>query len=180
VIVRFLGFLVLVWTLGFAAFMLALPDPLDPGRTTDAIVVPTGGAGRIDRGIELLRKHSAKRLLVSGVAPTVRPIELAVEYDTDPRLFACCIDLGREAVDTRSNAEETAAWVRDHHYRSVRLVTSDWHMARARMELAHALDDDVDLLSDGVPQTEPSLSLLLAEYNKLILRRIALWAGVGA
>src|SRR3546814_10350716 len=56
---------------------------------------------------------------------SVRPIELAVEYKTRPAVFECCIDLGHEAVDTRSNAEETAAWVRDHRYRSVRLVTSD-------------------------------------------------------
>ena len=178
-IARAFGLLVLAWTLGFAAFMLTLPPPLDPARTTDAIVVPTGAAGRIDRGIDLLRRHAAKRLLVSGVAPTVRPIELAVEYHTPPALFACCIDLGREAVDTRSNAEETSAWVRDHHYRSVRLVTSDWHMARAEMELAHALDDDVEVVADGVPQNEPGLSLLLAEYNKLLLRRIALWTGIG-
>ncbi|MCM8731180.1 YdcF family protein [Hephaestia sp. GCM10023244] len=178
-IVRALGLVVLVWTLGFAVFMLTLPAPLDPARATDAIVVPTGGAGRIDRGIALIEHRAAKRMLVSGVAPTVRPIELAVEYKTRPALFECCIDLGHEAVDTRSNAEETAAWVRNHGYRSVRLVTSDWHMARARMELRHALDADVDLMSDGVPQKEPGLSLLLAEYNKLILRRIALWTGVG-
>ena len=35
---------VLAWCLGFAAFMLLLPGPLE-GNTTDAIVVPTGGAG---------------------------------------------------------------------------------------------------------------------------------------
>src|SRR3546814_8905627 len=91
--------------------MVALPAPLDPTRTTDAIVVPTGGAGRIDRGIALIERHAARRMLVSGVAPTVRPIELAVEYKTRPAVFECCIDLGHEAVDTRSNAEETAAWV---------------------------------------------------------------------
>lgn len=176
-IARFTAFVALAWALGFALFMLTLPRPLDD-RRTDAIVVPTGAAGRIDRGIALIQRHDAKRLLITGVAPTVRPIDLALEYHVSPSLFDCCIDLGREAVDTRSNAEETAAWVRAHRYRSVRLVTSDWHMARARMELGNALDDDVVIVRDGV-KGEPDLRLLLAEYNKLLLRRVALWLGIG-
>ncbi|MGN6279379.1 MAG: YdcF family protein [Sphingomonas sp.] len=176
-IARILAGLALAWALGFALFMLVLPDPLDD-HPTDAIVVPTGAAGRIDRGIDLLEAHEAKRMLISGVAPTVRPIDLALEYHAPPALFTCCIDLGRQAVDTRSNAEETARWVRAHHYRSVRLVTSDWHMARARMELGNALDDDVVIERDGV-KGQPNLKLLLAEYNKLLLRRVALWLGIG-
>ena len=176
-IVRLLGVLGLAWAFGFAVFMLMLPEPLN-GFTSDAIVVPTGGPGRIDRGLALLRDHQAKRMLVTGVAPGVRPIDLALEYRTPPAVFDCCVDLGREAVDTRSNAEETAQWVRVHKYRSVRLVTSDWHLARARMELAAALDTSVVILGDGVPGT-PRLGTLVNEYNKLILRRIALWIGFG-
>ena len=176
-IVRLLGIMGLAWAFGFAVFMLMLPEPLN-GFTSDAIVVPTGGPGRIDRGLALLRDHQAKRMLVTGVAPGVRPIDLALEYRTSPAVFDCCVDLGREAVDTRSNAEETARWVRVHKYRSVRLVTSDWHLARARMELAAALDRSVVILCDGVPGT-PRLGTLVNEYNKLILRRIALWIGFG-
>jgi uncharacterized SAM-binding protein YcdF (DUF218 family) len=175
---RLLGLLALLWCLGFALFMLLLPQPLE-GSTSDAIVVPTGGAGRIDRGIALLQAHQARRMLVTGVAPGVRPIDLAREYRTAPSLFACCIDLGADAVDTRSNAQETAAWVKAHDYRTVRLVTSDWHLPRARMELAAALGKGVIILGDGVPGS-PRLGTLVNEYNKLILRRIALWVGVGA
>jgi uncharacterized SAM-binding protein YcdF (DUF218 family) len=68
--------------------------------------------------------------------------------------------------------------VREHRYRSVRLVTSDWHMARARMELGAALDPDVAIVRDGVP-AEQRLGPLVNEYNKLILRRVALWLGLG-
>jgi uncharacterized SAM-binding protein YcdF (DUF218 family) len=177
VIARIFGVLALFWAFGFALFMLAMPKPLD-GVKTDAIVVPTGGAGRIDRGITLLKTHAAQRMLVTGVAPEVRPIDLALEYRESPGLFACCIDLGREAVDTRSNAAETAAWVREHHYRSVRLVTSDWHLARAKLELTNALGNDATVIGDGVPGT-PHFGLLVAEYNKLLLRRAALWLGIG-
>ncbi|UVO51063.1 YdcF family protein [Sphingomonas sp. SUN019] len=175
-IVRTLGLIVVLWALGFAAFMLTLAEPAGDVRT-DAIVVPTGAAGRIDRGLELIDQRRAKRMLVSGVAPGLRKVDLVEAY-RHPREIACCVDLGRQAVDTRSNAEETARWVREHRYRSVRLVTSDWHMARARMELGAALDDDVRIVRDGV-KSEQRLGQLVNEYNKLLLRRGALWIGVG-
>ena len=107
---RLIGWAAIGWCLGFAAFMLTLPHPLEH-NTTDAIVVPTGGAGRIDRGIALLQAHQAKRMLVTGVAPGVRPIDLARTYRTSPALFSCCIDLDGEAVCTRSHAEESGYWV---------------------------------------------------------------------
>ena len=175
-IARLIGFVVLLWGLGFAAFMLFLARPSDVPRT-DAIVVPTGGAGRIARGLTLIEEKRADRMLVSGVAPGLRKTDLAEAFGHSGAI-ACCVDLGRQAVDTRSNAEETAAWVREHHYRSVRLVTSDWHMARARMELHAALDDEVAIVCDGVP-TQPKLRQLVNEYNKLLLRRIVLWLGIG-
>ncbi|MEN2787760.1 YdcF family protein [Sphingomonas qilianensis] len=174
---RLFSLVLIMWLLGFVLFMLTLPQPLAE-RRTDAIVVPTGGPGRIARGLALLQDRAAQRMLISGVAPQVRPGELAAEYKVSARLFACCIDLGHEAVDTQSNAEETALWVSQHGYKSVRLVTSDWHMARARLELVHALGNDVEVLEDGVPSA-PRFGLLIAEYNKLLLRQIALWTGLG-
>lgn len=103
---------------------------------------------------------------------------MAREYHAPPGLFACCIDLGSEAVDTRSNAGETATWVHTHDYRSIRLVTSDWHMARARMELHAALGPGIVIIGDGVPG-DARLPALINEYDKLILRRVALWTGIG-
>jgi uncharacterized SAM-binding protein YcdF (DUF218 family) len=178
VIRKAVGLLVVLWVGGFGVFLTMMPKPLDD-RRTDAIVVPTGGAGRIDRGLALLQRHAAKRMLVSGVAPEVRPGELAAEYHVSPALMACCVDLGHEAVDTRSNAEETAGWLREHGYHTVRLVTSNWHLPRARMELVNATGDDIIVLGDGVA-SKPRFVTLLGEYNKLIVRRIALMVGADA
>ena len=175
---RILGVIVLLWAFGFALFAIGMPAPLGDAKT-DGIVVLTGSTGRIDHGIALLEKHEAQRMLISGVAPQVRPVELARQYRAAPALFACCIDLGHEAVDTRSNAEETAAWVKHHKYRSIRLVTSNWHMARARLELANALGDDIIVMSDSV-QSNARFGQLVTEYNKLLVRRVALWLGLGA
>ena len=96
---RLIGFCIVAIFLWFAWFVLAAPGPLGTGVRTDGIVVLTGGPGRVARGIELLQAKSAKRLLISGVDPSVRPVELAVEYKVPKELFDCCVDLGREAVE---------------------------------------------------------------------------------
>jgi uncharacterized SAM-binding protein YcdF (DUF218 family) len=177
VIWRICAILFGAWLAGFALFALTLGAPLDPGTKTDGIVVLTGGTGRIDRGLELLREKSAKRMLVSGVDRNVKPHELAIQYK-EAKLFRCCIDLGWQAVDTRSNAEETVEWVRDHKYKTIRLVTSDWHMPRARMELAHLLGPGIELIGDPVPGNA-RFGTLFREYHKYLVRSVALMLGLG-
>jgi uncharacterized SAM-binding protein YcdF (DUF218 family) len=174
-ITRLLSLLLLVYALGCAAFVVLLPERGGEERT-DAIVVLTGGAGRLERGIDLLERGRAQRMLVSGVDRAVRPTELAARYRTDPKLFECCIDLGREAVDTRSNALETADWIGRHKFGSVRLVTSDWHMPRARFELGRQTED-LTIVTDAI-QSSPSLRMLFLEYNKYILRQAAALVGI--
>lgn len=174
-ITRLLASLMLIYVLGYAAFVVLLPKPGAAART-DAIVVLTGGARRLERGIDLLERGQARRMLVSGVERTVRPVELATRYRTDPKLFDCCIDLGREAVDTRSNALETADWIDRHKFKSVRLVTSDWHMPRARFELGRQTDG-LTVLTDAI-ESNPSFRILFLEYNKYILRQAAALVGI--
>lgn len=175
-IVRAISLLLLGWMLGFAWFAILLPQPLD-GRQTDAIVVLTGGAGRIDRGLALLKDGAARRMLISGVDRSVRPAELAAEYRADMKLFTCCITLGREAIDTRSNAIETARWLEKRDYATVRLITTDWHMRRAALELRQALPSSTTIIYDAVA-SRPSLSVLVREYNKYLLRRVAALIGI--
>lgn len=176
-ILRLLSFILLVWMIGFAWFAIDLPRPAGNDEKTDSVVVLTGGAKRIDRALEILTSEKAGRLLVSGVDRDVKPAELAAEYDTPDQLFECCIDLGFQAVDTRSNALETARWLARREDQSVRLVTSDWHMRRARLELERAIPPKVKILSDAV-STAPSLGTLFKEYNKYLMRRLAALAGV--
>lgn len=163
---RLLAFGLLVWLLGFGWFAIALPQPA-PASRTDAIVVPTGSGGRIQRGLALLREGAAPHLLVSGVAEEVRPAEFAEEYDVSAATMRCCVTLGFAALDTRGNALETTQWVEDQQVRSLRLVTTDWHMRRAALELGATLPPDVTVLRDAV-RSEPSLFTLFLEYHKLL------------
>ena len=174
-ITRILSLLLLLYVLGYALFVVLLPQVGDE-RRTDAIVVLTGGAKRLERGLDLLERGKAERMLISGVERTVRPIELATRYGKDEALFDCCIDLGRESVDTRSNAEETASWIARHKFKSVRLVTTDWHMPRARFELKRETEGLV-VHTDAI-QSKPSFRTLFLEYNKYLLRQAASVVGI--
>lgn len=163
---RLLSLLVLAWALGFVWFAVALPQPAGDART-DAIVVPTGSGGRIPHGVALLRGGAAEKMLVTGVDIEVRPAEFMAEYGVDRPLMDCCITLGFSALDTRGNARETAEWMAQNRFTSLRLVTSDWHMRRTAVELGSRLPANITVLRDAVP-TEPSFFTLVQEYHKLL------------
>ncbi len=166
---------VLAWMLGLIWFSLTLPGPAPLAVKSDGVVVLTGGAGRFRRGLAVVEAGAARRMLVSGVGEKTSRRQLAAAFGVATRRLRST-DLGYEAVDTRSNAEETARWVAKHEYESIRLVTSASHMRRARLELSRVLPPHVKVLLDAVP-SEPKAPGLAFEYSKWLLRRGALLAG---
>lgn len=175
-LIRLVAFAPLLWALGFAAFVILLPGPADINIRTDAIVVPTGGPGRIARGTEVLAAGKAKRMFISGADRSAGAASIARAGALDRRLFACCVDVGHEASNTRANAEETLDWLKGRKAKSLRLVTTDWHMPRARFELERVIGRDVRIISDAV-ESDADLSVLVREYNKFLLRRAAALGG---
>ena len=173
--IRLIATLALIWALGFAVFVVTLPAPAQDDAATDGVIVLTGGPGRLQRGLAVLKDKQAQRMLISGVAREVTPHELAVAYKIPARAMDH-IDLGHESVDTRSNADEAKAWIDAHGYRSVRLVTTDWHMPRARLELRRMTRDGITILPDPV-KSRPAFSVLVREYDKYLLRLGATLAG---
>ena len=168
---RLLSLILLAWALGFVWFATALPQPAEAGQS-DAVVVLTGGAGRVERGLDVLDQHWAPRMFVSGVDKQVKLNEFAVQFNVPPAQMACCVRLGYSATDTVSNARETADWIRAGGLHTIRLVTSDWHMRRAAFELRRVVPAGVTIIEDAVP-TKPSLRILFIEYHKLLAREIA-------
>ena len=175
---RLAALLVLLYAAFFLLFAFTLGKPASPtARPTDAAVVLTGGSGRIERGMEVVREGKAKRLLIAGADPSVTKADLTRRIPTAGRVIKCCVDLGSESVDTRTNAEEADRWLAKRGFHSVRLITSDWHMRRARYEFDKLLGRKYRLITDGV-RTEPSFLTLFGEYNKYLLRRAAVWADI--
>lgn len=168
---RILSAILLLWAIGFLWFAAALPQPAGDVET-DAVIVPTGGAGRIPHGLEVLDQGLAEKMLVTGVDREVKPEEFAAEFEVPDDQMECCVTLGFAAVDTRSNAAETAQWVEDEQVKSLRLVTTDWHMRRAASELDRMLPGDIEVVRDAVP-SEPSMGSLFLEYHKLLASKLA-------
>ena len=168
---NFLASVVIVWFAGFVLFSLTLPGPLQ-GPQGEAAIVPTGAAGRIDRGLQLLDEGAVKAMLVTGVDRAVTASEFARQFGVSDERMMCCVSLGFTAVDTRTNAAETADWVAERGIHSIRLVTTDWHMRRAAGELRRVLPPDITVYEDAVV-SQPSLRILFVEYHKLLASWIA-------
>lgn len=177
-IARAASLLLLIYALGFIAFAFTLGKPAQADApSTDAVVVLTGGKGRLEHGVQILRQRKAQRLLVAGADPSVTKADIARRLGGNRRTVSCCIDLGSESVDTRSNAEEAGRWLTKNRYESLRLITSDWHMRRARYEFSRELGDTYQVIPDAV-RTEPGFTTLFGEYNKYLLRRVAAWLDI--
>ena len=168
----------LALALGFAWFLARVPgEDTALDRRAEGIVALTGGAARINDAIELLAAERGRRLLITGVNPTTHTAELARLTPQYRKLFECCIDLDRSAMNTIGNAVETRRWARARGFRSLLVVTSAYHMPRAIAELAHELPD-VTLIEFPVwterQKSEPWWSneatarLVISEYLKFV------------
>ena len=133
-----IGIIGLMWLVGlfvFADRVRGMTPAAEPARA-DAIVALTGpSADRVNEAIRLLEQDKGDRVLISGVNREVRRQELRALTPGSNKLFNCCVDLGFEAEDTSGNAQEIAAWARSKHYDSLIVVTSDYHMPRALLEI---------------------------------------------
>ena len=171
--------MVLAWLIGLLWFAGDLPTEVaDETRATDAIVVLTGGSGRIHQGLALLSGGRAQKLFVSGVYRGVDVQELLRVSQQSPKDVACCIALGYEADNTRGNAIETAAWMRKHDLRSMRLVTSAYHMPRSLIEFRRVMPAIEIVPHPVVPETYTrgsrwrwpgSVSVIATEYTKYLV-----------
>src|SRR5258708_19190218 len=164
--------------IGFVGFLSQLRDAeTRPDRKADGIVVLTGGSSRVSDAMELLAAGYGKRLLISGVHPTSGASEISRSLPESQSLFNCCVDLDYSAINTRSNAVETRRWAHDRGFKSLIVVTSNYHMPRAIVELSHAMPD-IALIPFAVVgdkwREEPwwtsstTLRLLVWEYVKYV------------
>jgi uncharacterized SAM-binding protein YcdF (DUF218 family) len=167
---------------GFAGFLAQLRGiEAKPSRTADGIVVLTGGSSRVSDAMELLADGYGRRLLISGVHPTSAVSDIQRSLTDNQSLLNCCVDLDRSAVNTRSNAAETRRWAHEQGFKSLIVVTSNYHMPRAIVELSHAMPD-ITLIPFAVVgdkwRDEPwwtngaTMRLLLSEYVKYVAAEV--------
>lgn len=167
---------------GYAGFAGQI-EPKEPAAVprTDAIVVVTGGSQRVADAIGLLGAERGSRLLISGVNEKTGREELAKLNPAARQLLACCVDLDYRARNTIGNAIEARRWVRQHDFRSLLVVTSNYHMPRVLAEFAHAMpglrlvahpvvSDQLD--ASGWWRDWGTVKLLAPEYAKYLVARL--------
>lgn len=176
------GLLVLACFLaGLQHFVLTLPRASGPAHpATDGIVVITGGQQRLADGLHLLQIRSSQALLVSGVGHGVSKTILAKELSLEApirTLLDCCVTLEFEASDTRGNALAAAQWATNKKFQSLRLVTANYHMPRAKYVFTKQMPEielyfwpvsPVDLNLETWWQKPDIIRLLAREYAKYL------------
>lgn len=133
----------LIWVSGLMAFADRIsrltPAPLPQAAEGVVVLTGAGSNARLDTGMAVLEAGLAKRLLVSGVNREASREDIRLVSKAAKRLYDCCVDLGFTAANTLGNARETAEWARAMRFRSLIIVTADYHMPRAMLELKSAL-----------------------------------------
>jgi uncharacterized SAM-binding protein YcdF (DUF218 family) len=172
----------LAFLLGFFWFTGRVPagDTTKPVGATDGIVVLTGDSARVSEAIELLAHGYGQRLLISGASPSTSATEISRLNPEFARWIRCCVDFDR-SLNTLGNAVETRRWTERRRFRSLTVVTSDYHMPRAMAEIAHQLPRTrlvaFPVTSDRLRAepwwaSGPAMRLLLSEYVKYIVARV--------
>jgi uncharacterized SAM-binding protein YcdF (DUF218 family) len=170
----------LAFTLGFLWFTSRVPlSEITLTGRTDGIVVLTGDSARISEAIELLANRHGQRLLISGANRGTTTAEISRLNPDFTRWIHCCVDFDR-SLNTLGNAIETRRWAERRRFRSLTVVTSDYHMPRAMAEIAHQLPDmrlvafpvmSERLRAEHWWASGPAMRLLLTEYVKYVIAR---------
>ena len=177
-LVLLLAGLFVIWFAGLVRFADSIPLTVEEtDRRTDAIIVLTGGSGRLDEGLNLLADDMGERLFVSGVYQGVDVKTLFKMFQHNPEELETRVGIGT-ATNTTGNAVETAEWIKDQGWKSMRLVTASYHMPRSLLEFHHAMPD-ADIVPHPVfPEHvkvekwwvwRGTAGLIAGEYNKFML-----------
>ncbi|MBY0354574.1 MAG: YdcF family protein [Rickettsiales bacterium] len=176
-------FLLALWAIGLFGFITEIPgQPQTNLAKTDAVVVLTGGDQRLQRGLELLNAGLADKLLVSGVAKGTTLKKLLAQYpQTDLENISQlenAIILDHRANDTFSNAIETRRWMEQEGFRSMRVVTGNYHLPRSLLIFVYYMPDYLMIPEPVFPRdfkrvqwwsAPNSIRLVVMEYNKYLL-----------
>ncbi|MFQ5533536.1 MAG: YdcF family protein [Sphingomonadales bacterium] len=167
-----------MWLGGLLWFVQSLEGPSGAETVaSDGVVVLTGGSRRISAALDLIAPSDGKRLLITGVHENTGRDALRRVAGGQDKVFDCCVDIDRLALDTVGNARQAAQWARGHGYRSLTVVTAIYHMPRSLFEFKRVMPD-VELVAHpvypgtvgpGRMGTWRAVRVIALEYNKYLL-----------
>ena len=141
------------------------------------IIVLTGGKGRFEKGLSILKDNISEKLFVSGVFPGVDLKKKYISNTYESELFDCCIYYGNKAINTKENAAEVKEWIESNDIDTILLVSSYYHLPRSKIifenEMPHINiflipSDDNFFESKEFLTHLFNLKLMVVEYSKII------------
>jgi uncharacterized SAM-binding protein YcdF (DUF218 family) len=169
----------MIWGLGLLAFTgrvdQSTPAPEPP--VADGVVALTGASTlRLEAATKLLEEGKGQRLLISGVNREATRADVQSVTKAVKPIYDCCVDLGFAAANTIGNARETAEWAKSKGYKSLIVVTADYHMPRSMLELRAAMPAvalnaypvKTDLNAHRWWKTSSSARRMIVEYCKYL------------
>ena len=164
-IVLVLAALLLAWVVA-TAVLFVWPSTDEPGRA-DAVVVLSGGRNsRLDPALRLMERRVAPLLVISGSGYDLHWTKARRLCANGARGFrVLCFD--PKPYSTRGEAEEIARLARRRGWRRVDVVTSRYHVVRARMILRRCYRGGLAMIGTHYKWTEAPLDYL-SEWGKLL------------
>ena len=153
---------------------------------TDAIVVLTGGRGRLEEGLRLYRENKTRWLFFIGVDPAVRKTDLLKGRYGERN--AEDIILEKVSRNTLENALYARDLIAMREINSIKLITSRYHMKRATLIFRNVLPKDIAIYPHPVDSKNlkeewwnhgGSMRLLIIEFYKYCLFRLFFLFGSG-
>ncbi len=145
-------------------------NPIPSWEKTDAIVIFTGEIHREKTAIALYHLGLAPKLHISGRYPGFRRGKSpCITFDT--------------AETTEKNVTLSYVWLRKNHIRSLRLVTSDYHMPRCLIWARHHWNG-IEIIPHPIAIPHYTghrlIIVILAEYVRYIYALLQVGYAVGS
>jgi uncharacterized SAM-binding protein YcdF (DUF218 family) len=162
-----LGALVAAWLVA-TAFLFIWPWTDSP-KAADAVVVLSGGRNtRLDPALELVRQGVAPVLVISGAGYDRKWYKARRLCANGARGFrVLCFD--PKPYSTRGEARAIAKLASEHGWSKVDVVTSRYHVFRARMLVKRCYHGKVGLVGTSYPW-ELAVVDWLTEWGKLAVQ----------
>ena len=163
--------ILLLWLIGFAIFVVASKNIENNSSYIENSIVLTGGKNRIQEGVTLLDNGSTSLLFISGVNSDVdKQAVLATDFGAHDK----DVILGYDATSTKENVIESEKWISENDIEKVRIITSDYHIFRSKLEFNDSMPDlnkvfhSVENINDDFLSSFYNWKVLIREFNKLI------------
>jgi len=153
-----------------ATYRLFVDPRIDPVRRSDAVVVIAGGPLRLKKGIELVQHGIAPLLIVSnphgGWAYKEEAPHLCDSHGARHPFKVICFDPKPESTQGEARAVKRIAASR--HLRSVIVVTSYFHVTRARIEMRRCFHGRLAVIGTPLNNLAKEPFWVAMEWPKLI------------